>query len=155
MTGCENKRENLKYDGKNIDVVFQVNKDCNYKVSTDYNDFITVREKAMLIGKKFKIGIEEDDNLSLPAYEGKFSKFMEHYSNEPEFKKTNYSNINGFQKFDASYIRYEVYIPVNNHFVLKLNIYSNKNTPEATKQYLNSKEVQDILNNVTIKKKGN
>lgn len=153
ITGCEPKREILKHSGKYLSINFKVKKGHSYKISTDRVDFVTSREKAILIGKKFKIGIEEDDNLSLPAYGGDFAKYMKHYSKENEFKKVVFSNIHGFQKYYDYYVRYEVFLPVNDKYVLKLNIYPDDNTPKMAKKAFNSEEVQDILNHISVKEK--
>ena len=147
-------REKLKYEGKNFNVIFNVKKALNYKVSTESGDFENVREDAVIFNKNIIIGIEEDNSLSLDKYKKDFDLYTKKYEKEKDFKKITYSNMKGFQKYYGGYKRYEVYLKTgSNDACLKLNIYSKKNTLESTKKVLESKEVQDILNNIKVELK--
>ena len=50
VTGCEPKREALKFDGEEGSLVFNVKADGGYKISTDSKDLRNSREQGVLIG---------------------------------------------------------------------------------------------------------
>ena len=151
ITGCNIGKKSLVYKGNGFNVTFEVINSVAYKMSNSGKDTVTNNEKSAILGDNFKIGIEEDRDISLKIYNGDFNKYMNNFKDEKEFKKVTYNNINGFQKYYGTRGRYEVYLPVNKDVNLKLNIYSNGK--DSLSKVFKSKEVQDILNSIVIKVK--
>lgn len=149
ITGCNIGKKNLVYKGNGFKVNFEVINSIAYKISTNSNDIKSNSESAIIIGDSFKIGIEEDRNISLKIYNGDFNKYMNNFKDEKGFKKVTYNGINGFQKYYRTRDRYEVFLPVNKDVNLKLNIYSNGK--DDVSKVFKSKDVQDILNSIIIK----
>ena len=98
VTGCEPKREALKFDGEEGSLVFNVKADGGYKISTDSKDLRNSREQGVLIGKDFKISIEFDDTFGY-FFEGNFNKLKEKRKDNDDFKEVEYSGIKGIQYF--------------------------------------------------------
>ena len=154
MTGCLfEKRNELKVKEENITVTFKILEKIKYTLSKELKDFKSSRECAMIITKDFKIGVEINKDMSYEKYKGSFEKLKKARSESTEYKEVTYSGIKGFQRYNESYMRYEVYLPIkdNDEQCLQLNIYSTKNRDEATREQYKSKEVQDILNHIKIK----
>lgn len=144
FTGC--LRDQLVYENAKIKLTFNVNED--YKLTEDSKYFRTAREKTILIGSNFKIGVEFSDALVTEKI--KFKDFMKKYEKEEDFKKVEYSGMDGFQFYTPSYLRYEIYLPLEEDLILRLNIYSANDNKKATTKVLNSDEVQDIIDNIDV-----
>lgn len=153
LTGCKKKSSEITYDGEKIKINFVTKKGSNYKISTDNKDLRTSRENAIILADNFKIGIEENDDLTFPQYFGDFEKLKADNTDEEEYKEVTYSDIKGFEKYYGSYVRFEVYLPIDKKTILKLNIYSIDDTEESTKKVFKSDEIKELLNNMTITKK--
>lgn len=147
LTGCT--RDKLEYDGSDIKLTFNVTEE--YKLVSDSNYYRTAREKAILIGDTFKIGVEINKDLEKEKIT--FNEFKNKYKDKEDFKSVKYSKMNGFLFYTPEYLRYEIYLSVNDKIVLRLNIYSANDNKKATTTALNSKEVKDILNHMTIEVK--
>ena len=157
VTGCFEKRKEIKFTDDNITVTFKVKEDTNYKLSKDVKEFRSSREDATIFAKDFSIGIDISDEISYKEFNNDFTKLLNSYKKEKDFKEVSVSGLKGFQKYNISYIRYEVYLPIKNDNTknLIINIYSNANKDEVTKQIYESNEIKDIINHlsVTVKKK--
>lgn len=151
ITGCNIGTKNLTYSGKNFNVTFKVLNKKNYDLVDDKT--VNISEKKVLLGNGYRIGIEEDDDISISTYNGDFNKYMNNFKDETDFKEVTYNGLKGFQKYYSAYNRYEIYLPVNEKVCLKLNIYSLENTKEDSLKQMKSKEVQNILNSISIKTK--
>ena len=154
MTGCLfEKRNEVKVKEENITVTFKILEKIKYTLSKELKDFKSSRECAMIITKDYKIGVEINKDMSYEKYKGSFEKLKKARSESTEYKEVTYSGIKGFQRYNESYMRYEVYLPIkdNDEQCLQLNIYSTKNRDEATREQYKSKEVQDILNHIKVK----
>ena len=147
LTGCVGDK--LVYEDARVKVTFEVMGDYKLVMKKEY--FRTSREEAMILDSKFKIGIEFNNDLADKNI--KFDKFMNDYKKEKDFKKVKYSDMNGFSIYTPDYLRYEVYLQVNDKLILRLNIYSPNDNKKATTKVLESEEVQDILKHITVKVK--
>lgn len=146
FTGCKPGKK-LKYKGDYLDLVFNVKYAYDYKLSKDKKDFRTAREEAILISDDFKIGIETS------KYNGDFKKIKKKYEKEDDFKKVKYCKIKGFRIYNRKYARYEIYLPIENKYILRFNIYAYTNNKESTTKILKSKEVKLIFKYLEIKVK--
>ena len=159
LTGCgkdkkdEEKSTTISYNGDKLKADFKTNEKLKAKISKEANDLRTSREEAIIITDNFKIGIEENDDLAFSNYSGDFKKYKENYKDAEGYKEVKYNGFDGFVRYYGSYVRYEVYLKVSDKYILKLNVYSKEDTDEATKKQFDSKEVQDILKNISIKVK--
>lgn len=151
VSGCSIGTKKVTYKGSSFNVIFEVKNDKKYVLSTDSKDAVNMVEKSVLLGNGYKIGIEE--NNLIQSFSGDFNKLKDNFKDEPGFKEVTYGNKDGFQKYYSVYSRYEVYLPVNDKVVLKLNIYSDKNNKDNALKVLNSKEVKDVLNSIKINTK--
>ena len=152
-TGCFEKRKTIDINDKNVDTRIKILEKIDYKVSKDIKDFKSSRESAMIITKDFKIGVEINKDMTYEQFKGSFEKLKKSRSESTDFKEVKYSGVKGFQRYNESYMRYEVYYPIKgtNELCLQLNIYSTLNRDEETKKQYKTKEVQDILNHVKTK----
>ena len=153
MTGCFEKRNNIEIKEDNITVNIKILDSIKYKLSRELKDFKSSRETAMIMTKDFNIGVEINKDMSYDKYKGSFEKLKKGRSKSTEFKEVTYSGIKGFQRYNESYMRYEVYLPIKgtNERCLQLNVYSTANRDEATRKVYKTKEVQDLLNHVKVK----
>lgn len=147
LTGCVGDK--LVYEDTNVKVTFEVMGD--YKLVTKKEYFRTSREKAMVLDNKFKIGIEFNNDLVDKNI--KFDKFMKNYNKEQDFKKVEYSDMKGFLFYTPDYLRYEIYLQVNDKLILRLNVYSPNDNKKATTKVLESEEVEEILEHITVEVK--
>ena len=152
LTGCKPGKK-MKYEGKDLIITFSTNYSVDYKITTDSNFFRTAREEAMLVGEKFKIGIEITSVQTNEEYDGNFVKFMEKYKNKEDFKTVKYDNRNGFMIYTKPYARYEIYLPVDDKYIVRFNIYAYTNNKKSTTNVLKSSEVKQILKYLEIKEK--
>ena len=148
-TGCEPKRKELKFEGKEGTIVFNVKEDTNYKISTDKKDLRTSREQAALVGKDFKIGIEFNDDFGY-FFKGDWKALKEKRKSNDEYKEVTFGDLKGIQYFYGSYMYYEIELPCGNskEYNLILTVRGNKDTEESAKAAIKNEEVQDILNNI-------
>ena len=149
LTGCGEKREELKFKGKKGTIVFNVKKDSGYKISTNRDDLRTTKEQAVLIGKNFKIGIEFNDDFGY-FFKGDFKKVKDKRKVNTDYKEVTYSDIKGIQYYYGGYTRYEIVLPIENSkkYYLSLNVYGKKEDEKSSKKAINSEEVQDVLNHI-------
>lgn len=152
LTGCKPGKQQI-YKGKKLDVIFNVKYATDYKLSEDEKDFRTSREKAVLISDNFKIGIEINEELSNEEFNGDFKKFKEKYKDKEDYTEVKYAGIKGFRIYEQAYARYEIYLPVNNKYIVRFNVYAFTNNKKSTTKILKSKEVKQILKYVEIKTK--
>ena len=165
VVGCEKKKdssieamksetvEKISYDGNKLKASFEISKSINAIISTEADDLRTTREKAIIITDKFKIGIEENDDLSFNKYSGDFGKYKKEHKKNPDYKKVKLSGLDAFTQYYGAYVRYEAYLKVDDKYILKLNIYSTKDTEEDVKKQFESQVVQDILNSIVVEVK--
>lgn len=146
LAGCG--RTELKFEGEEGTIVFSV-KNADYKISTDKKDLRTSREQGALVGDNFKIGIEFDDDFNY-FFESDFNKIKEARKDKEEYKEVTYGKIKGIQYFYGGYNSYEIILPCGDSkdYFLVLSVYGAKDTEEAAKAAIESKEVQDVLNNI-------
>lgn len=149
-TGCEPKREELKFEGKEGTIVFNVKADQGYKISTDKKDFRTSREQAALVGKDFKIGIEFNDDFGY-FFKGDWDALKNKRKDYDEYKEVTYSDLKGIQYFYGGYMYYDIILPCGNskEYNLILTVRGNKDNEESAKEAIKNEEVQDILNHIT------
>jgi len=152
-TGCFEKRTTIEHKEDNIDLKINIMEKLKAKVSKDIKDFKSSRESAMIMTKNFNISIEINKDMSYDEYKGSFEKLKKGHSKLKDYKEVTYSGLKGFQNYNESYMRYEVYLPIkgSNDRCLQLNIYSTLNRDEETKKQYKTKEVQDTLNHVKVK----
>ena len=150
VTGCEPKREALKFDGEEGSLVFNVKADGGYKISTDSKDLRNSREQGVLIGKDFKISIEFDDTFGY-FFDGDFNKLKEKRKDNDDFKEVEYSGIKGIQYFYGGYNSYTIYLPIegDKDHVLVLSVYGKEDKEKAAKEAITNEEVLDVLNHIT------
>lgn len=155
LTGCgKEKREELKFDGDEGAITFNVKSGKKYKISTDSKDLRTSREQAILLGDNFKIGIEFNDTFNY-FFDSSFDKLKKARKDSDEYKEVTYSGIKGIQYFYGSYNGYEILLPIEGdkeHF-LNLSVYGKEDTEKSAKEAIKSEEVIDVLNNMTFKGK--
>lgn len=153
--GCCKKRKNLVYKGKYFDVIFKVKVGKQYKLSTEKKDLQSAREGAIIISDSWKIGIEENYDLSLPVYDKSFNDYMDANRKEKEFRRVSFSGMKGFLNYHSGYVRYEVNLSVSgvDKAFLQLDIYSTEDDKKLALAALNSADVQDILDHIEIKVK--
>ena len=151
-TGCGIKRKELSFDDGKVLITLNVKDGTDYRISEESEDLRTSREDAILLGDTFKIGIEIKDDLSFSKYSGSFEKYKEEFTDKEEYEEVTYSGINGFVRYYGSYVRYEIYLPVeaSDKYIVQLDIYSVEDKKDAAKEQLESEKVKDILNNITI-----
>ena len=149
LTGCSEKRTELKFEGDEGTVVFNVKDRSGYKISTNKDDFRTSKEQAVLIGNGFKIGIEFDDGFSY-FYDGDFNKLKEEKKNSPDYLEVTYGSFSGIQYFYNNYNRYNVVLLVknSNKYMLNLYVYGAFDEESSAKTAIKNAEVLDILNNI-------
>lgn len=150
VTGCEPKREELKFEGKEGTIVFNVKADAGYKISTDKEDLRTSREQAALVGKDFKIGIEFNDDFGY-FFKGDWDALKKKRKDNTEFKEVTYSDIKGIQYFYGSYMYYEIELPCGDSekYNLILTVRGNEDNEKSAKAAIKNEEVLDVLNHIT------
>ena len=144
LTGCRHVKQYVNTD----DMVVRFKAYEKYDIEYDNLYFRNIREVAMIIGPDFKIGIEQPTSIKNAK---EFDKFKKQYKSEEEFKEVKYSGYEGFMFYTAPYMRYEIYLNINNKHILRLNIYSANDQKEFQTKALNSKEVQYILKHMKVR----
>ena len=148
LTGCT-KRYDLKYENAKLAITFSP--DDEYEIKEDSKYFRTAREKAIIIGPSFKVGVELNDTLYTEKI--KFKEFKKKYKGEDDFKEVEYSGMKGFQFYTPAYLRYEIYLPIDDQIILRLNVYSANDKKKFTTKELKSDAVQDLLNHIKVEVK--
>ena len=150
LTGCEPKREELKFEGKEGTIVFNVKSDAGYKISTDKADLRTSREQAALVGKDFKIGIEFNDDFGY-FFKGDWKALKEKRKSNTEYKEVTYGDLKGIQYFYGSYMYYEIELPCGDskEYNLILTVRGNEDNEKSAKAAIKNEEVLDVLNHIT------
>jgi len=143
LTGCRRVKQiyssdDLKIEFKSIE---------KYKVTQDKMFFRTAREEGMIVGPTFKIGIESPTEIK---NEKEFNKLMKSHKKDTDFKEVKFSGYKGFLFYTAPYIRYEIYLNIDNKHVLRLNLYSANDKKEFQEAELKSKYVNYILKHMKI-----
>lgn len=146
LTGCRKYKQTI--DSENYKIDIKVSKKFDFKYKSNY--FRTAREEAIISGDKFKIGIENPIKIKNKK---EFDKFKKEYTKKEDFEEVKYSGYKGFIFFTPSYVRYELYLNIDNKNILRLNIYSRGSKKENIKAALESKDVQDILKHMKVKVK--
>ena len=152
LTACKPGNK-LTYEGKYLDLTFNVRYASNLRISEDKKDFRTAREEAVIISDNFKVGIEISDELSNEEYNGDFEKFKEKYKDKDDYKTVKYNDIKGFRIYTSQYARYEIYLPIENKYILRFNVYAFTNNKKSTTKVLKSKDVKQILKYFEVKVK--
>ena len=140
LTACKPGKQ-MTYEGKYLDLTFNVKYSSDYRISQDKKDFKTAREEAVIISDNFKIGIEISNELG-KDYNGDFNKFKEQYKEKDDFKTVKYNDIKGFRIYCSQYARYEIYLPIEDKYILRFNIYAFTNNKKSTTKVLKSKDVK-------------
>lgn len=148
ITGCT-KRYDLKYENARYKITISPKEELELKQDVKY--FRTAREKAIIVGPSFKVGIEFNDELATKKIT--FDEFKKQYKKNEDFKEVKYSKMKGFQFYTSAYLRYEIYLPIDDQVILRLNVYSANDKKKFTKKELESDVVQDLLNNIKIEDK--
>ena len=149
LTGCE-KRKEVKFDGEEGTITFNVKEDSKCKISTDEKDLRTPREQGSLVCKDFKIGIEFNDDLDY-FFDGDFNKLIEkRKSDHKDLKEVTFGDYKGIQYFYGGYNNYEIILQIkdNKKYFLSLSVYGKEDTEKAAKTAIKSEEVLDVLNNI-------
>ena len=151
LSGCGEKRTELKFEGEEGTIVFNVKEKAGYKISTKKEDLRTTREQGTLIGDGFKIGIEFNDDFGY-FFDSDFDKIKEARKDYDDYKEVTYSKLNGVQYFYGSYNSYEIMLPCGDSkdYFLTLSVYGAKDTEEAAKTAIQNEELLDVLNNITL-----
>lgn len=152
VAGCKPGKK-VKYEGKKLDIIFNVKHTNEFKLSQDKKDSRTAREEAILVSDNFKIGIEISEELSNDEYKGNFKKFKEKYKDKEDYKEVKYNKKKGFMIYSKPYARYEIYLPVDKKYIVRFNVYAFTNSKESTTKVLKSKEVKEIFKYLEIKVK--
>lgn len=149
-TGCEPKREELKFEGKEGTIVFNVKADAGYKISTDKEDLRTSREQGALVGKDFKIGIEFNDDFGY-FFKGDWDALKAKRKDNTEYKEVTYGDLKGIQYFYGSYNYYEIILPCGDskEYFVELTVRGNEDTEKSAKEAIKNEEVIDVLNHIT------
>lgn len=149
-TGCEPKREELKFEGDEGTIVFNVKADAGYKISTDKADFRTSREQGTLVGKDFKIGIEFNDDFGY-FFKGDWDALKAKRKDNTEYKEVTYGDLKGIQYFYGSYNYYEIILPCGDSekYFVELTVRGNEDTEKSAKEAIKNEEVIDVLNHIT------
>ena len=140
LTGCgKEKREELKFDGEEGKITFNVKANSKYKVSIDSKDLRTTREQGALVADNFKIGIEFDDNFNY-FFKSDFEKVKAARKDYDEYKEVTYSGIKGIQYFYGSYNSYEIILPIkgDKEHILVLSVYGKEDKEQAAKDAIKS-----------------
>ena len=150
VTGCEPKRKELKFEGKEGTIIFNVKEDTDYKISTEKDDLRTSREQAALVGKDFKIGIEFNDDFGY-FFKGDWKALKEKRKDNDEYKEVTYGDLKGIQYFYGSYNYYEIILPCGDSekYFVELTVRGNEDTEKSAKEAIKNEEVIDVLNHIT------
>ena len=150
VTGCEPKREEVKFEGKEGTIVFNVKADGGYKISTEKDDLRTSREQAALVGKDFKIGIEFNDDFGY-FFKGDWDALKAKRKDNTEYKEVTYGDLKGIQYFYGSYNYYEIILPCGDSkdYFVELTVRGNEDTEKSAKAAIENEEVIDVLNHIT------
>lgn len=154
MTGCGEKREELKFDGEEGSITFKVPVSGKYKISTNKDDLRTSREQGVLIGDGFKIGIEFDDNYKY-FYGSSLDELIKTKKDNTDFKEVTYSGVKGVQYFYGGYNCYDIILPVKNNekYLLNLSVYGKEDNESSAKEAIADKAVKDVLDHMTFSAK--
>ena len=152
LTACKPVKQ-MTYEGKYLDLIFNVKYSSDYRISQDKKDFRTAREEAIIISDNFKIGIEINKDLLKEEYNGDFEKYKENFKNSEDYKEVKYSKMKGIRIYNKSYARYEIYFPIEEKYILRFNVYAFTNNKKSTTKVLKSKDVKQILKYLDIKVK--
>ncbi|MBO4245344.1 MAG: hypothetical protein J5892_01235 [Bacilli bacterium] len=144
LTGCRRVKQYISTD----DMIVKFKSVEKYDIKYDTQFYRTIREVGMIVGPDFKIGFEQPTEIK---NEKEFEKLKGQYKDQEDFKEVKYSGYEGFMFYTAPYIRYEIYLNIDNKHVLRLNIYSANDPKEFQTKALNSKEVQYILKHLKVK----
>ena len=155
-TACMKNSKTITYTKDKIEIKLKINDNIKYTLSEDIKDFKSSREDAMILTDKYHIGIDISNELSYSKYNGNFENLKNsHKEKAQDFKEVTYHKINGFQEYNINYMRYEVYFPIKNdkENIVICNIYAPETKDNMVKEIFQSKEIQNILNSITIKEK--
>lgn len=146
LTGCRRFKQEYRSD----DLYIKFKGIEKYKITKDNKYFRTAREEGMIFNHKFKIGIERPTAIKNKK---EFNKFMKEHKKEEDFKEIKYSGYKGFLFYTPPYIRYEIYLNINNKNIVRFNIYSPNDKKKFQVEALNSDDVQYILKHMNIEVK--
>lgn len=150
LSGCGKKLKTVTYNSEKTKASISLSYDerSSFTYSENKEDLRTSSENAILKGENFNIAVQFDSYYSSKNFD-ELKKSRKSYQ---DFKEVKYNNLDGFSYYYASYVRYEVILPVNDKYYVKLHIYStnSKGKQEDVKKLYNSNEVQEILNTVKI-----
>lgn len=148
LTGCE-KRKEVKFDGEEGTITFNVKEDSGCKISTDKEDLRTSREQGSLVCKDFKIGIEFNDDLDY-FFDGDFNKLKEKRKDYEDYKEVTYGKFKGIQYFYHGYMCHDILMPIegSKKYFLSLSVYGMEDNEKSAKAAIKNEEVIDTLNNI-------
>ena len=143
LTGCRRNEQTI--DSEHYKITLKTYNKYTFKY--EHENFRTAREEAVIEGEEFKIGIENPIKIK----NGKaFKKFQKKYKKEEDYEEVKYSGYKGFMFYTYSYVRYEVYLNIDDNYILRLNIYSLDPAKKNQTKALNSDDVQDILKHMDV-----
>ena len=143
LTGCRRNEQSINSDNYKI-ILKTYNK---YNFNYDSVNFRTAREEVLIEGENFRIGIENPIKIK---NEKAFKKYQKDYTKKDNYKEVKYSGYKGFMIYTPSYIRYEIYLNIDNKYIMRLNIYSLDHDKKHQTKALNSDDVQDILKHMDV-----
>lgn len=143
LTGCRRTKQYVKSENYNIELKTK----NQYSVKYESMYFRTAREEAMIHGEDFKIGVENPIKIK---NEKEFNKIKKEYKSKDRFKEVKYSGYKGFQFYTDSYMRNEVYLNINNKYIMRLNVYGRGSNKNKIYKILDSKDVKDILKHMKV-----
>ena len=150
LSGCGKKLKTVTYNSEktNTSISLSYDEKSSFTYSENMEDLRTSSENAILKGENFNIAIQIESYYSYKNID-ELKKSRKSYQ---DFKEVKYNDLNGFSYYYAPYVRYEVILPLNDKYYVKLHIYSinSKDKNEDVKKLYNSDEVQEILNTVKI-----
>lgn len=150
LSGCGKKLKTVTYNSEktNTSINLSYDEKSSFTYSENREDLRTSSENAILKGKNFNIAIQIESYYSYKNID-ELKKSRKSYQ---DFKEVKYNDLDGFSYYYAPYVRYEVILPLNGKYYVKLHIYSinSKDKNEDVKKLYNSDEVQEILNTVKI-----
>ena len=126
----------------------------SFRWSTDAEDFMSDRQKAILLGPDFKISVDAQTN----ELGGGFQGFKERRAETYEIHDVEFGGLKGFAYNQGVSVGYNVFLEIpyanlgipEKTGVLWLQVYADTEDKELLTEKFNSTEVQNILKTVEL-----